>query len=485
MTEVFKQSYGKLLIKQNKIENEIKNFIKYKKYPHLLAEFSDLKKEYELTVNGSAKSRTQVFGQVSALRQLLRTFKDKKSRFMKGENVRNELKNLTTTFNGKLKEFKNVQNEHYASLCKEAERLENEIYVQEELLHQETVEASCRAQQQPKSCEDAADNGNAISDDFANVFHEAVNTKQWEDKDRLKSIITRLESRYVENGGYNCGWHKAEQDDFLKLLMKHGNNPDSQRFFSELLKCFPLYSSQELTAHIKVYSENKQIAEIKRKLIKIYKELSKKAAEAEVTDVIVEEEKPKKEVKLPDEEERLQMKQKVDNWKKEKELEKFIKAQKEKDKLEEQARKEKEKQATNAETLKRIKEEKMRRAKEKETLKQKEEELKKLKRTEFSPETLNRIKQKEEDAIRRRSEALKRKKQEDLRKEEILNQVNNKFKSKYAYVENKFDQYTEAVLKKQNEKFDPKKHQAKHGDNFAGNLIRTTGRKLVSWRSGV
>lgn len=484
MTEVFKQSYNQLLTKQNKIEGEIKNFIKFKKYQHLLTEFSDLKKEYELMTSNSTKARNQVFEQVSALRQLTKTFKEKKERFVKGDNVKNDLKAHANTFSVKLKEFKKAQTDHYSVLCKEAEILENEIYVQEELLSHEIIQLTKTENNQPQSTTDIKSDPYIPNDDFEELLAEAITTKTWDDKYRLKTIITQLESRYVGNGGYNCGWHKAEQDDFLKLLVKHSNNPESQKFFNELLKCFPLYSLDELQAHVRTYTENRQITELKKNLLKMYKDLSRKKAEADVNDVVIEEE-PKREVKLPDAKERLKMKAKVSNWRKERELEKFIKEQKERDKRDEEARKEREKLAQNAEQLKKIREDKMRRAKEKEILRQKEEELKKLQKPEFSPETLERIKQKEKDIVRRRSEALKRKKLDGLKKEELLNQINTKFKSKYAYVENRVDQYTESVLKKQTDKFDPKKHEAKYGDNFAGNLIRTTGKRLVEWRSGV
>ncbi len=49
-------------------------------------------------------------------------------------------------------------------------------------------------------------------------------------------------------------------------------------------------------------------------------------------------------------------------------------------------------------------------------------------------------------------------------------------------LKSKFCYETTSIMKKKREKFDYNRDTKKYGNNFAGVLIRTTGRKIVDWR---
>ena len=94
-----------------------------------------------------------------------------------------------------------------------------------------------------------------------------------------------------------------------------------------------------------------------------------------------------------------------------------------------------------------------------------------------------RIKKKEENLIRKKSELIKKKYYSQNIKKEKINNIKKKFEKKYSYVKPKFGIKTTSVIGKQREKFDFDKEIGKFGNNFAGVLVRTTGRKLVNWKN--
>ena len=103
----------------------------------------------------------------------------------------------------------------------------------------------------------------------------------------------------------------------------------------------------------------------------------------------------------------------------------------------------------------------------------------------LSLQDLDRIKRKEEELTNKKIELIDKKRQNSKLKEERLNLFFNKIDEKYKHVENKFDQYTSSIAKKQTNKFNPSKDVVKDGGNFGGVLIRTEGRRLVAWRQNI
>lgn len=483
MKENWKQKHTQLAVKQRKIESEVTALVKHKQWGALTSEFIELRKVYEQLASKTNKERRESFDRIGETRLLVKRLKEDKKRFLDGEDIKMDLGDQANAIKTQLRDIKAVQEKQYRQLGLLADQLEEEIFIEEETFNiQKSRPQTTKRMSQRKKQNKETEAGNEMSyEEFINYIKEK---RQWADPIELKSTISRLDQEWNKNGGRDCGWHRAEQDDFLKLLSRCHNNPDSAKFRKELPRAFPLYASDELEEHIRRHKSNKEIGVLKKRLLKAYKELSLKMVEKEVGDVKVEE-PVKNPVKLPNLVERNQMKRKIIEWKREKELEEFIKQEKEKDNQKQVKEAEKAKLRHHSEQLKKIRKEKEFKRQRDELIRKKEEELRKLQRPVFSPDTLKRIKMKEKTLLRRRSEALKRKHEEKTNKELMQQKIVEKQKSKFAFVKNRFDHQTTSVIKKQVEKFDARKMQGKYGHNFAGVIVRTTGRRLANWRANI
>ena len=90
----------------------------------------------------------------------------------------------------------------------------------------------------------------------------------------IKAKINDISKIIEENlGGVNCGWQIKEQEEFLKLKNYYKNKINSYEFLTALSNTIPYLPSSELKNHIKNYIKYQNLYEIKKLLLKKYKEL--------------------------------------------------------------------------------------------------------------------------------------------------------------------------------------------------------------------
>jgi hypothetical protein len=90
----------------------------------------------------------------------------------------------------------------------------------------------------------------------------------------IKSKINDISNLIEESlGGVNCGWQIKEQEEFLKLKNYYKNKINSYEFLTALSNTIPYLPSSELKNHIKNYIKYQNLNEIKKLLLKKYKDL--------------------------------------------------------------------------------------------------------------------------------------------------------------------------------------------------------------------
>ena len=310
----------------------------------------------------------------------------------------------------------------------------------------------------------------------------------------IKIQINAINDQIDKNGGRDCGWMKIDHEDFIKIFVKKGKNPKAKAFKDCLYKNFPLFSVESINSHVEKFTLNEQLNSEKKELLLRYKQFQQKNAKEELVNFHEIEQREN----LNNENQKLQV---ILNKEKEERLKnlKDWKIQKEKQERETLAIKKKEEQKkkeifeltkVNEDIEKKDKLEMIQKFREQKELKrlmsaEQNRYEHKMKLKMLNVEDFMRIKEKEELLLKKKKELIIRKKLPELEKKERLENFFNKIEQKFDYVENDLTHQTVAHVTKANRKFDFNKDKAKFGDNFAGNLVRTEGRKLVEWRNGV
>ena len=310
---------------------------------------------------------------------------------------------------------------------------------------------------------------------------------------KIKSIIGEIDNELNQLGNRNLGWIKEDHDDFVKIFIKSGKETRNELFRTNLSKNFPLFSEDELNVHIEKFERMNFLEKQKKDLLEKYKNLQKKKGESQLISF------KKKDVEntLSENQQRninfqhhsKIVKEKLEAWEIEKKKMEMETKQKEllKLRLDKEKQEEERKRLLLEKMNKQAEIQKFREKKEiEELLKIEHEKKKKLEsKKALSLQDLDRIKRKEEELTNKKIELIDKKRQNSKLKEERLNLFFNKIDEKYKHVENKFDQYTSSIAKKQTNKFNPSKDVVKDGGNFGGVLIRTEGRRLVAWRQNI
>lgn len=320
-------------------------------------------------------------------------------------------------------------------------------------------------------------------DDFS--YNEIVKTVKkfiYSDLSLIKEKVEIIDAIIDKQlNGVNLGWQQKEHEDFLKIKNTHNGKIYSYEFLTELANTIPYLPVSEIKNHIKLYDKFSHLFEVKKIMIKKYKELKHEKEEEDKRKALekIKEKKPKRKQSI--DYESLENKKKlVKEWKE----------QKEKQNIEmerERMRQEKEKQEK----------ERMMYMMKKERTQNQLEEYKKKKEyenymrsntsttnTNVNPIDIERIREREEILLEKRKEALRAKSSKNFKMEESYTKFKLKQNKKFSAVDTKIYQTTEGWKKKQRTKFNPQTDHGKDACTMANNLLGHMSRAVPAWRKG-
>ena len=304
--------------------------------------------------------------------------------------------------------------------------------------------------------------------------------------DIINSIIEK------KLGGNYQGWEPKEHEEFLKLKTSHNNRINTFEFLTSLSTTIPYIPVSELKNHIRLYEKYTKINDIKKLLLQKYKEIKKQQEELEKEKKIkklkqekLNRELQKKEManKMKIQEER---RQKVFEWKQNKEKEFYEKRQKLMEEQKMQKQKEKEAYYMNKQRNQYLLNDYYRKKEEEEQKKKiMEEEEKKKRGLSINKFDIDRIKEKEDALLEKKIVAKRVKSTKGLSKEIMYQNYKMKEKEKMKYIPSKYNQLTTQSKNRKREKFDPKKDKGKDACTMANNVLGKTSRAIPLWRQGL
>ena len=304
----------------------------------------------------------------------------------------------------------------------------------------------------------------------------------------IKAKINDISKIIEENlGGVNCGWQIKEQEEFLKLKNYYKNKINSYEFLTALSNTIPYLPSSELKNHIKNYIKYQNLYEIKKLLLKKYKELKDEIDNNNKLKLLEkiknEKTKEKNEKKDKLEKEKTEYKKKlIKEWKDKKNYDNNIKYLNEK-KLE-KLKKEKEREIY---LINKMKNQNLIN----EYHKKKEEELNKnyLSQNnapiEINKFDFERIKEREDNLLQKKKDAIRAKSSKKFRVEENYAKYKLKQSSKMNKIKSKINESTDAARNKQRNKFNPDLDTKKDACTMANNMFGHMNRAIPLWRRGL
>ena len=304
--------------------------------------------------------------------------------------------------------------------------------------------------------------------------------------DIINSIIEK------KLGGNNQGWEPKEHEEFLKLKISHNNRINTYEFLTSLSTTIPYIPVSELKNHIHLYEKYLKINDIKKLLLQKYKDIKKQADEEEKEKKIqklkqdkINRELQKKEManKHKIQEER---RQKVYEWKQNKEKEFYGNRRKMMEEQKMQRQKERETYYMNKQRNQYMLEDYYRRKEEEEQRKKMiEEEEKKKRGLSINKFDIDRIKEKEDALLEKKIVAKRVKSTKGLSKEIMYQNYKMKEKEKMKYIPSKYKELTTQSKNRKREKFDPKKEKGRDACTMANNVLGRTSRAIPLWRQGI
>ena len=315
-------------------------------------------------------------------------------------------------------------------------------------------------------------------------------------KNHLKiiRIKTDIINAIIEKklGGNNLGWEPKEHEEFIKLKNNYNNRINTYEFLTSLSTTIPYIPVSELKNHISLYEKYIKINDIKKLLLNKYKEIKKKKEEEEKENRIkkLSEEKKIREKQKKEAKDKFkiqeQRRQKVLEWKLNKEKELMEKRQIQFEEKKIQRQKEKEIYYINKIKNQYILEDYHRKKeKEKEERERLIEEEKIKNAQNINKFDIDRIKDKEDNLLQKKLEA-KQIKDANKKSQEIKYQnYKIKEKQKLKYIPSKLIESTTQSKNRKREKFDPNKEQKKDAYTMANNVLGRTTRAIPTWRQGL
>ena len=315
-------------------------------------------------------------------------------------------------------------------------------------------------------------------------------------KNHLKiiRIKTDIINAIIEKklGGNNLGWEPKEHEEFIQLKNNYNNRINTYEFLTSLSTTIPYIPVSELKNHISLYEKYIKINDIKKLLLNKYKEIKKKKEEEEKENRIkkLSEEKKIREKQKKEAKDKFkiqeQRRQKVMEWKLNKEKELMEKRQIQFEEKKIQRQKEKEIYYINKIKNQYILEDYHRKKeKEKEERERLIEEEKIKNAQNINKFDIDRIKDKEDNLLQKKLEA-KQIKDANKKSQEIKYQnYKIKEKQKLKYIPSKLIESTTQSKNRKREKFDPNKEQKKDACTMANNVLGRTTRAIPTWRQGL
>jgi len=303
----------------------------------------------------------------------------------------------------------------------------------------------------------------------------------------IKSKINDISNLIEENlGGVNCDWQIKEQEEFLKLKNYYKNKINSYEFLTALSNTIPYLPSSELKNHIKNYIKYQNLNEIKKLLLKKYKDLKEEIDNNNKLKLLEkiksEKMKEKNEKKDKLEKEKNEYKKKlVREWKNKKIYDNNIKYLNEK-KLE-KLKKEKEREIY---LINKIKNQNLIN----EYHKKKEELKQNFLSQNNAPIEINkfdfeRIKEREDNLLQKKKDAIRAKSSKKFRIEENYAKYKLKQCAQMNKIKSKINESTDAARNKQRNKFNPDLDPKKDACTMANNMFGHMNRAIPLWRRGL
>ena len=474
--------------KINKIENlilKIRNEYKIK-FDSLLAEETSLEKELEnydlIFMNEFAKE------QEDKLREYYNSRLNKDEEMEKLNNINNQNDNMKnysilnvinkkSAFNNYIKENENNLNEE--------EKEEKKLYNNLDMIDKYIDKIMSNVNYPLYGIDEEEITFNDI---------EKLIKKMNQNHLKIIRIKTDIINVIIEKklGGNNQGWEPKEHEEFLKLKNSYNNKINTYEFLTSLSTTIPYIPVSELKNHINLYEKYIKINEIKKLLLNKYKEIKKKKeAEEKLKRIkklneekkIREEQKKEAKNKYKIQQER---RQKVMEWKQNKEKELMEKQQILFEEKKIQRQKEKEIYYINKIKNQYILEDYHRRKEKEKEEKERLIEEEKLKLAQnINKFDIDRIKDKEDALLQKKLDAKQVKQSNKMSQEIKYQNYKIKEKQKLKYVPSKLKESTTQSKNRKREKFDPNKEQKKDACTMANNVLGRTTRAIPSWRQGL
>ena len=293
-------------------------------------------------------------------------------------------------------------------------------------------------------------------------------------------------------GGNNQGWEPKEHEEFLKLKNSYNNRINTYEFLTALSTTIPYIPVSELKNHIYLYEKYIKINDIKKLLLNKYKDIKKKKDEEEKEKKIqkLKEEKKIREEQKKDAKNKIKIqeerRQKVMEWKQNKEKELLEKQQILFEEKKIQRQKEKEIYYINKIKNHYILEDYHRKKQQEKEQKEKLLEEEKIKLAQnINKFDIDRIKDKEDALLQKKLDAKQVKASKKFNEEIKYQNYKIKEKQKLKYVPSKLKESTTQSKNRKREKFDPNKEQKKDAYTMANNVLGRTTRAIPAWRQGL
>ena len=474
MLKVWAEEIGLLNRAVGKLESEIHNSLKYNKALICDPEITKYRKQWETLEFEDKKFADSKWKKYQELRKNIDRFKNKFS----GKNKLNveEAQTFASLLERQLTDAKEEATYQVQNFKRELRASEKEA-----------VPLIQKIEQLQKDAE-----ANVTKLKIKEFEKEEKKEKDEEASEQgvIKTKVAEIDNELQTLGGRNLGWLKEDHDDFISLFNKHGRSIRSVDFLQALARNFPLFKDKDIALHIQKLEQSMALENEKKTLMERYKDIQRQLGQEQLisfqkkeaeNEEMINRDKNKK-----FKEHNQQVKKKISEWEVKKEQiykekaieENRIKEKLKKAELERKKKIEEDKIKKHAEILKfREKRQLQAQLKDEESRKKKEA-AKKI----FSMQDLDRIRQKEVDFVSKRELLIEKKLNPIRQKQDRLQQFHKKVQTKFKAVETRVDQPTTSVAKKQTNKFNPTKDSSKFGNNFAGEIIRTEGRRLVAWR---
>lgn len=443
-----KPNMAKLLSKNRltTLKNEVNNIIQI-----------DENLDYEIELQ-----QKKIFKEINKIRKDVKEIIEKLTKLDYNDSNLYALKQNCIKAESQIAKFKESQKEIYNSLYEEEETITN--YLGNVLQKYDNI------------------NDNNISgklENFLKINDELENKT----KSKTEIELDRVNKLLYDNGGINCGWDNKDHNIFLTIHNKYKNNYN--KLISNIELEFPLLSKEEIQLHIEMHNIREDLLSKRKELLAKYKLekkekiLSKNKIDGDInleTNNNIENNNLKKYQYTKNERELNKLK--LEKWKREKDIDRFVAQMKEEDGVE---KINKTKKLTKEEELKKLKLEEFKERKRYEKLKK--EELEKQKNNYnigINKATITNIKQREQNMLDKKLTLIEEKKNKNNNN---IDDIKEKLKEKYNYVDSRLNNETNSIAQKQTEKYDYK-NKNKFNDKagfLGGNIVRMTGKAVPTW----